>query len=265
MRIIVTGAGGRMGRMLVRAVSEAAGAELAGATERAGSEFVGKDAGVLAGVGELGVKISSSLNECGPADLVIDFTRPEATLANAEFVAANGLRMVIGTTGFEAPALNDLKKTLAGVPVVMAANYSVGVNLALNLIKKAAEVLGPEYDAEIFEAHHRHKVDAPSGTALAMGESLAEGRKVKLEDAAVYAREGITGERAKGSIGFSVMRAGNIVGEHKAMFVTDEERIEIGHIAHDRMVFARGAVRAAGWLMQQGTGWYDMQDVLALK
>ena len=159
----------------------------------------------------------------------------------------------------------ELKNILRETPTVMAANYSVGVNLILQLIRKAAAVLGTDYDAEIFEAHHRHKVDAPSGTALAMGRALAAGRKVELEDAAVYTREGITGPRTEGSIGFSVMRAGNIVGDHKAMFVSDEERVEIGHIASDRMVFARGAVRAAVWLSTQPADWYDMEDVLGLK
>jgi len=146
----------------------------------------------------------------------------------------------------------------------MAANYSVGVNLALSLIERAAQVLGNDYDAEIFEAHHKHKVDAPSGTALAMGKSLAAGRGVVLDDVAVLSREGITGARKTGSIGFSVVRGGNIVGEHKAMFIADEECIEINHIASDRMVFARGAVRAADWLSNQSHGWYDMHDVLGL-
>jgi 4-hydroxy-tetrahydrodipicolinate reductase len=146
----------------------------------------------------------------------------------------------------------------------MAANYSVGVNLALQLIRKAAEVLGSDYDAEIYEAHHRHKVDAPSGTALAMGRSLADGRGVTLEDAAVYAREGITGIRQPGTIGFSVVRAGSIVGDHKVMFISDDERIEISHVAMDRMVFAKGAARAAGWLSGQNSGWFDMRDVLGL-
>ncbi len=264
MRVIVAGASGRMGRMLVAAVAEQKGACLAGATERPGSEYVGRDAGELANVGTLGVRIVDDIRQCGQADVLIDFTAPQATLGNADYVAENAMAMVVGTTGFDAEQLADLKVRLAGRPVVMAANYSVGVNLLLDLVRKAAAILGEEYDAEIFEAHHRHKVDAPSGTALAMGKALADGRGVKFDDAAVFAREGITGARQRGSIGFSVVRGGNIVGEHKAMFIADEERVEINHIASDRSVFARGAVRAALWLQQQRPGWYTMQHVLGL-
>jgi 4-hydroxy-tetrahydrodipicolinate reductase len=264
MRIIVVGASGRMGRMLVRAVSDAKGTILAGATERAGSPFIGRDAGELAGDETLGVNIVDDINSCADADVIIDFTAPVATLNHANFAASCGMGMVIGTTGFEPEQMDELKTILSGSPVVMAANYSVGVNLALSLIERAAEVLGKDYDAEIFEAHHKHKVDAPSGTALAMGRALAAGRCVSLEETAVYSREGTTGARKPGSIGFSVMRGGNIVGEHQAMFIADEERIEINHIASDRMVFARGAVRAANWLMNQPAGFYNMQDVLGL-
>ncbi len=262
--VIVTGASGRMGRMLVRAVTEAKDMELAAATERRGSEYLGRDAGELAGIETLAVSLTDHVTDTAEADVLIDFTAPEASLEYARFVAERGMRMVIGTTGFTAEQLNELKRILADTPTVMAANYSVGVNLALNLIRQAAGVLGSDYDAEIYEAHHRHKVDAPSGTALAMGDALAAGRGVHLDDVAVYAREGITGAREKGSIGFSVVRGGNIVGEHRAMFITDEERIEINHIASDRMVFARGAVRGAMWLKDQPAGWYDMQDVLGL-
>lgn len=264
VKIIVTGASGRMGRMLVRAVTESKGMQLAGATERSGSEYLGRDAGELAGTETLGVSIVSNIADISDADVVIDFTAPEASLAHARFAAEQDMRMVIGTTGFTADQLNELKQILKDSPTVMAANYSVGVNLALQLIKQAAVVLGPDYDAEIYEAHHKHKVDAPSGTALAMGRSLAEGRGVDLEKMAVYAREGITGARKNGSIGFAVVRAGNIVGDHKAMFISDEERIEIAHVAADRMVFAKGAARAATWLNSQKSGWYDMRDVLGL-
>lgn len=264
VRIIVVGASGRMGRMLVRAAAESRSSALVGATERTGSEFINRDAGELAGVETLGVKIVDDIESCAEADVIIDFTAPAATLNHAGFAAKRGMGMVIGTTGFTAEQMQELQKSLFGSPVVMAANYSVGVNLALNLIEKAAQVLGNDYDAEIYEAHHKHKVDAPSGTALAMGKSLAAGRGVKLDDVAVLSREGITGAREAGSIGFSVVRGGNIVGEHQAMFIADEERIEINHIASDRMVFARGAVRAASWLSDQPRGWYDMQDVLSL-
>jgi 4-hydroxy-tetrahydrodipicolinate reductase len=265
MRVIVVGASGRMGRMLVRAISETEGAELVGATEQASSVWLGRDAGSLAGLAKSGLVVSDDLHSCPEADVIIDFTAPQATLAHAAFAAEKGMRMVIGTTGFEPEMLAELKKVLAGVPVVMAANYSVGVTLALELIRQAAAVLGEDYDAEIFEAHHKHKVDAPSGTALAMGRALADGRGVEIAEKAVYSREGYTGAREPGSIGFSVVRGGNIVGEHKAMFIADEERVEINHIASDRMVFARGAVRAAGWLMEQKPGWYDMRYVLGLR
>jgi 4-hydroxy-tetrahydrodipicolinate reductase len=264
VRIIVTGASGRMGRMLVRAVTEAKGLVLVGATERAGSEHLGRDAGELAGIETLAVTLTDNIENCPEADVVIDFTAPKASLLHAHFVAEKGMRMVIGTTGFSVEQMTELKQSLADTPTIMAANYSVGVNLALNLIRQTAEVLGPDYDAEIYEAHHKHKVDAPSGTALAMGRSLAEGRGVDLEKMAVYAREGMTGARKSGSIGFAVVRAGNIVGDHKVMFVSDEERIEIAHVASDRMVFAKGAARAAGWLNSQKPGWYDMRDVLGL-
>ncbi|EAU54579.1 4-hydroxy-tetrahydrodipicolinate reductase [Mariprofundus ferrooxydans] len=265
VRVVVVGASGRMGRMLVRAVAESSRCDLVGATERSGSEFLGRDAGEMAGVETLAVRIIDDIQQCPAADVLIDFTAPAATLKHAAFVAERGMGMVIGTTGFDAGQMQQLRDILADSPVVMAANYSVGVNLALSLIERAAQVLGDDYDAEIFEAHHKHKVDAPSGTALAMGKALASGRGVELDDVAVLSREGITGVRKPGSIGFSVVRGGNIVGEHQAMFIADEERIEINHMASDRMVFARGAVRAAGWLSAQSVGWYDMQDMLGLK
>jgi len=263
-RVIITGASGRMGRKLVRAVTESGLAVVVGATERPGCEFIGRDAGELAGVEALGVVLADDIRTCADADIVIDFAAPKATLAHAAFVAERGMGIVIGTTGFEAAQLQQLRNILADSPVVMAANYSVGVNLSLSLIRRAAQVLGNDYDAEIFEAHHKHKVDAPSGTALAMGKALAAGRGVNLDAVSVLSRQGITGAREAGSIGFSVARGGNIVGEHKAMFIADEERIEINHFASDRMVFARGAVRAANWLMNQPNGFYDMQDVLGL-
>ncbi len=262
MRVIVTGASGRMGRMLVRAVADSPKAELVGASERPGSSFVGGDAGKAAGIGALGVTMTDDLFTCPDADVLIDFTTPEASLAHARFVAARGMRMVIGTTGHTTEQLHELKRALHACPVVMAANFSVGVNLMLQLVRQAAHVLGVEYDAEVFEAHHRHKVDAPSGTALAIGRAIASGRGLDFDKAAVYSRTGMTGERTVGSIGFAVVRAGQIVGEHRSMFISDEERIEIGHMAMDRMVFAKGAVRAACWLLKQPAGWYGMDDVL---
>jgi len=254
-----------MGKMLIRAVAQDQHATLVGAVERQGSPAVGKDAGTMVGLEAIGLKVCDELQSCPPADVLIDFTAPKACLAHAKFVAEHGMAMVIGTTGFDALEQAELDATLQDCSTVLAANYSVGVNLALNLIQQAAVVLNAEYDAEIYEAHHKHKVDAPSGTALAMGRAVANGRQVKLEDVAVYAREGITGARTNGSIGFSVARGGNIVGDHKAMFIADEERIEINHFASDRMVFAKGAVRAALWLADRPSGRYDMQDVLGLK
>jgi 4-hydroxy-tetrahydrodipicolinate reductase len=250
--------------MLIKAVDAWEGATLVGATERQGSQLVGTDAGDLAAIGSLGVTVTDDIGTCPEADVLIDFTSPEATLAHAAYVAEHGMRMVIGTTGFEPQQMQQLKGILADTPVVMAANYSVGVNLALQLIRQAAQVLGEDYDAEIIEAHHRHKVDAPSGTALAMGRALADGREVDLQEKAVYSREGITGARKPGDIGFAVIRGGNIVGDHNAMFIADEERIEIRHVAADRIVFAKGAVRAGQWLLDQKAGWFDMQDVLGL-
>jgi len=254
-----------MGRMLVKAVDACENTELLGATERPNSPLLGTDAGNLAGIGALGVALVDDLSKCDKADVLIDFTAPEACLDHAKFAAEQGMKMVIGTTGFENQQIEQLHQILSNTSVVMAANYSVGVNLALSLIQQAAQVLGEDYDAEIYEAHHKHKVDAPSGTALAMGRALAEGRQVQLDDVATYTREGMTGARQIGSIGFSVARGGNIVGDHKAMFIADEERIEISHMAQDRMVFAKGAVRAATWAVEQKNGWYDMQDVLQLK
>ncbi len=258
MRIIITGASGRMGQMLLRAVDEAEAVTLVGATERQGSSAVGEDAAD-------GVVIVDDVTQCVQADVLIDFTAPQACINHAKVVAERGMAMVIGTTGFDASQQAELDEILKHTPTVVAANYSVGINLALNLIQQAAAVLNADYDAEIYEVHHKHKVDAPSGTALAMGKALAAGRNVELDDVAVYSREGITGARKAGDIGFSVARGGNIVGDHKAMFIADEERIEINHFASDRMVFAKGAVRAALWLSQQPAGRYDMQDVLGLK
>jgi len=263
MRVIVVGAGGRMGRNLLQAVTDA-GLELVGATERPGSPLLGRRAGELAALANQDVIIVDDVGKCPPAEVLIDFTLPESTLAHARFVAASGMRMVIGTTGFTASQMDELTSALAANPVVMAANFSIGVNLALGLIHQAATVLDESYDAEVIEAHHKAKVDAPSGTALAMGRAVARGRNVNFNDRAVYARHGLTGVRATGSIGFSVLRAGDIVGEHTAMFATAGERLEISHVATDRMTFARGAVHAAKWLETRPAGFYDMRDVLAM-
>ncbi|MDX8413180.1 MAG: 4-hydroxy-tetrahydrodipicolinate reductase [Mariprofundales bacterium] len=257
MKVAVVGAGGRMGGMLIRAVDERDGCQLVAATERAQSPRLGA---VVAD----GVTIGEQLLAADAIDVMIDFTAPEATLAHARFAAEHNVAMVIGTTGFDADGLQQLRTILAGQRVVMAPNFSVGVNLALQLVQQTASVLGDDYDAEIVEAHHRYKVDAPSGTALALGRSVADGRGVDLQQRGVFSRAGVTGARKQGDIGFAVVRAGNIVGDHATLFVSDEEQIEIRHVAHDRMVFAKGAVRAADWLMGQQPGWYSMADVLGL-
>jgi len=257
MHVAVVGAGGRMGTMLMRAIDARDDSQLVAASERAESSRLGA---VVAD----GVTIADQLRAADTIDVIIDFTAPEATLAHARFAAANNIAMVIGTTGFDADGLQQLRTLLTDQRVVMAANFSVGVNLALQLVQQTASVLGDDYDVEIVEAHHRYKVDAPSGTALALGRSVADGRGVDLQQCGVFSREGVTGARKQGDIGFAVVRAGNIVGDHATAFISDEEQIEIRHVAHDRMVFAKGALRAANWLTGQQPGWYSMADVLGL-
>ncbi|GAB6041020.1 4-hydroxy-tetrahydrodipicolinate reductase [Endothiovibrio diazotrophicus] len=264
-RVAIVGAGGRMGRVLVEAVSAVEGMAVSAATERAGSSLLGSDVGELAGVGVLGVALVDDLaTVVDDFDVVIDFTGPAATLAHLAVCRAHGKRMVIGTTGF-----NDEQKALltdaAGeIGIVFAPNMSVGVNLCLKLLDMAARVLGDEVDIEIIEAHHRHKLDAPSGTALRMGEVVAEALGRDLKACAVYGREGQTGERERATIGFETIRAGDIVGEHTVMFAGLGERVEITHKASSRMTFAKGAARAAAWIMGRESGLYDMQDVLGL-
>ena len=264
-RIAIVGAGGRMGRTLIEAVHNADGAELSAATERAGSSLLGADAGELAGVGRLGVTIADTLAAAGDFDVLIDFTAPAATMAHLDFCLENGKCIVIGTTGLGEAERERIRAAGERIGVVFAPNMSVGVNLCLKLLDLAARVLGDEVDIEIVEAHHRHKVDAPSGTALRMGEVVAEALGRDLKTCAVYGREGQTGERDRQTIGFETIRAGDIVGEHTVMFAGLGERVEITHKASSRMTFAKGAVRAAQWVMGQGTGLYDMQDVLGLR
>lgn len=265
IRIAIAGAGGRMGRQLIQAVEHAEGAVLGAALERKGSSLVGADAGELAGLGRLGVAVSDSLEAVRDEfDIFIDFTRPEGSLAYLAFCRAHGKPMVIGTTGFDDDGKTAIRQVADDIGIVFAANFSVGVNVMLKLLEKAAKVMGDYTDIEIIEAHHRHKVDAPSGTALAMGEAIAGALGRDLSACAVYAREGYTGERVPGSIGFASVRAGDIVGEHTAMFADIGERVEISHKASSRMTFANGAVRAALWLKEKKTGLFDMRDVLAL-
>lgn len=265
-RIAIAGAGGRMGRTLVEACQELGGVELTVAIDRPGSSLVGSDAGEVAGVGALGVRIGQDLEACiDQFDVLIDFTVPEATMDHLGICRRAGKRMVIGTTGLSDADKQQLDAASADMAVVFAPNMSVGVNLCFKLLDIAARVLGDDVDIEIIEAHHRHKIDAPSGTALRMGEVVAEALGRDLAQCAVYGREGRTGERRRETIGFETIRAGDIVGEHTVMFAAAGERVEITHKASSRMTFARGAVRAAAWLMGQSHGRFDMQDVLSLR
>ncbi|KGQ32962.1 dihydrodipicolinate reductase [Gallibacterium genomosp. 2] len=265
LRIAVVGAGGRMGRQLIQAIAKADGVQLTAAFERKDSSLVGSDAGELAGIGHNGITISDNLaQQADTFDLLIDFTRPEGTLAHLEFCSANNKKMVIGTTGFDEQGKQAIKHAAEKIGIVFASNYSVGVNLVFKLLEKAAKVMGDYCDIEIIEAHHRHKVDAPSGTALSMGEHIAKAMGKNLKDHAVYAREGITGERKQDQIGFATIRAGDVVGEHTVWFADEGERVEIAHKASSRMTFANGAVRAAKWLANHDKGLFDMTDVLDL-
>ncbi|WP_297527837.1 4-hydroxy-tetrahydrodipicolinate reductase [Thiohalobacter sp.] len=265
-RIAIAGAAGRMGRALIEAVGQSGDAEVTAAFEAPGHELLGTDAGVLAGQPALGVPLSADVAAAADAfDVLIDFTRPGPTLHHVAVCAERGKALVIGTTGLDEAGKTAIAEAAQRVPIVFAPNMSVGVNLCLKLLDMAARVLGDEVDIEIIEAHHRHKVDAPSGTALRMGEVVAEALGRDLESCAVYGRQGHTGERDRRTIGFETIRAGDIVGEHTVMFAGIGERVEITHRASSRMTFATGAVRAALWLAGRPAGLYDMQDVLGLK
>ena len=261
IRIAVHGAGGRMGVAVVAALVEHQDAMLSAALARPGSEVIGRDAGVQAGVGPLEVPISGDLAGAD-FDVLIDFSRPPAALACVEQCARQGRGVVIGTTGFDVAGRAQITRAARTVPVVFAPNMSVGVNVGLRLVEMATRLLGDQFDVEVLEAHHGNKVDAPSGTALAIGEAVAQARGRRLEDCAVYDRHGDTGIREPGSIGFGTLRGGDIVGEHTVMFAGRGERVEITHRAWNRAIFARGAVRAARWLAGREAGLYDMQDVL---
>lgn len=264
-RIGILGAGGRMGRTLIQAVHQA-GYTLAAAVERPDSSLLGADAGELAGIGKLGVAVVGSIEEALPhCDVVIDFTAPAATELHLQACKAANVAMVIGTTGFSDAQKALLDVTAKEISIVYAANYSVGVNVSIKLLELAAKAFGDTVDIEIVEAHHRHKVDAPSGTALMMGEAVAETLGRDLKQVAVYGREGITGARDRQTIGFETIRGGDIVGEHTVMFIGEGERLEVKHSATNRMNFAGGAVRAAAWVATQAVGRYDMLDVLSLK
>jgi 4-hydroxy-tetrahydrodipicolinate reductase len=264
-RIAVMGAAGRMGKILIEAVGQAEGAQLSAAVDRPDSSLIGADAGELAAQGKIGVTLAGDVNAVlDQFDVLIDFTHPSVTLKNLEVCRQAGKAMVIGTTGFSPEEKQLLSEAAKQIPIVFAANYSVGVNLCLKLLDTAARVLGDDVDIEIIEAHHRHKVDAPSGTALRMGEVVANALGRDLQKVAVYGREGQTGARERETIGFATVRAGDVVGDHTVLFAADGERVEITHKASSRMTFAKGAVRAAQWLQGQSAGLYDMQDVLGL-
>jgi 4-hydroxy-tetrahydrodipicolinate reductase len=260
------GAAGRMGKTLIEAVHLAPGAGLTAAVDRPDSTLVGADAGELAALGRIGVPLSGDLDRVvDEFDVLIDFTHPTVTLKNLVFCRKHGKAMIIGTTGFSVEEKQLLAEAGKDIPIVFAANFSVGVNLCLKLLDTAARVLGDDVDIEITEAHHRHKVDAPSGTAVRMGEVIADALGRDLKKVAVYGREGQTGARDRETIGFATVRAGDIVGDHTVLFAADGERVEITHKASSRMTFAKGAVRAALWLDGREPGLYDMQDVLDLR
>ena len=264
--IAVIGAGGRMGKALIETIALTEGAELTGALERPDSSFIGVDAGELAGVGRDHILVARSLADIADQfDVLIDFSIPAVTAANAAFCAEHGKKMVIGTTGLNDEQLQSVSLASHGNAVCMASNYATGVNLCFKLAELAASVLGDDVDIEISEAHHRHKIDAPSGTALSLGESVAGALGRNLKDVAVYGRQGQTGARDRETIGFATVRAGDVVGDHTVLFAAEGERVEITHKASSRMAFARGAVRAAKWLMDKDSGLYDMQDVLGLR
>jgi len=264
-RIAVMGAAGRMGKTLIEAVQLADGAQLSAAVDRADSSLVGADVGELVAQGKIGVNLAGDLSAVlDQFDVLIDFTHPSVTLKNLEVCRQAGKAMIIGTTGFSPEEKQLLADAGKQIPIVFAANFSVGVNLCLKLLDTAARVLGDDVDIEIIEAHHRHKVDAPSGTALRMGEVVANALGRDLQKVAVYGREGQTGARERETIGFATVRAGDVVGDHTVLFAADGERVEITHKASSRMTFAKGAVRAALWLHKREPGLYDMQDVLGL-
>jgi 4-hydroxy-tetrahydrodipicolinate reductase len=263
--IAILGAGGRMGRALIRALSETEGAVLSAAIEHEGNALIGQDAGVLAGLTPAGVAIGKdSAAGIANSDVAIEFSTPAATVKHAEIAAEKGVAFVVGTTGLAASDENVLRKAAQRIPVVYAANYSIGMVLLADLVWRTASRLGPEFDIEIVEMHHRHKVDAPSGSALALGRAAAAGRDVKLDDVAVRGRDGVTGAREKGTIGFASLRGGDVPGDHTVIFAGDGERLELTHRAGGRDIFARGALRAALWVIGKPPGMYTMRDVLGL-
>jgi 4-hydroxy-tetrahydrodipicolinate reductase len=265
MQIAVAGASGRMGRMLIEAILKTDDTVLGGALDVAGSPGIGADAAAFLGK-PAGVNIESDLSRAlDSAQILIDFTRPEGTLRHLAYCADKGIKMIIGTTGFDEAGKAAIAEAALRTSIVFAPNMSVGVNVTMKLLEMAAKSFSEGYDIEIIEAHHRHKVDAPSGTALKMGEVIAGALGKKLDDVAVYAREGVTGERDPSSIGFATIRGGDIVGDHTVLFAGIGERVEITHKSSSRVTYVHGSLRAARFLATRKTGLYDMQDVLGLR
>ncbi len=265
MRLVVAGAGGRMGRTLIHAIAASRGVALVGAVDAAGSAVIGRDAGELAGLGKNGVQVASNVEPLlAGAEGLLDFTIPAATVALAELTSRRGMVHVIGTTGLSGEHENLLAAASKGAVIVKSGNMSMGVNLLEALVRRVAATLDQEFDIEILEMHHNKKVDAPSGTALMLGQAAADGRAVNLAQHCVRGRDGHTGARRPGDIGFASLRGGSVVGEHTVIFAGPAERIELVHRAEDRMIFARGAVRAALWARERKPGLYSMADVLGL-
>ena len=265
MRLVVAGAGGRMGRTLVHAIAASKGATLAGAVDAPASAAIGRDAGELAGLGKNGIEVASNVEPLlAGADGLLDFTVPNASVAFAEFAARRGMVHVIGTTGLSGEQEKLIAEASRRAVIVKSGNMSMGVNLLAALVKRMARALDDEFDIEILEMHHSKKIDAPSGTALMLGQAAAEGRRIDLAQHAVRGRDGHTGARRPGDIGFAALRGGAVVGDHTVIFAGPAERVEVSHRAEDRMIFARGAVRAALWARQQHPGLYSMADVLGL-
>jgi 4-hydroxy-tetrahydrodipicolinate reductase len=265
LRLVIAGAGGRMGRTLLRAVHKVPGFALAGAVDRQGAAEIGADTGTLAGLSPSGIKVTSDASPLvGQADAIIDFTSPDSSIALAGLAAGAGIVHVIGTTGMSKEDDAKLEAAARQATIVKSGNMSLGVNLLAALVKRAAASLGPEFDIEILEIHHNRKVDAPSGTGLLLGKAAADGRKIDLEKHSVRSRDGHTGARRVGDIGFATLRGGTVVGDHTVIFAGPSERIELTHKAEDRMIFARGALAAAKWGKGKKPGMYSMADVLGL-
>jgi 4-hydroxy-tetrahydrodipicolinate reductase len=265
MRLVILGAGGRMGRTLVKTVADTAAATVVGAVEQPGSPLIGQDAGVLAGLPANGIKLTGDLKPLlAGADGILDFTVPAATVAACALAAEAGIVHVVGTTGLSADDMGKLKAAAARATIMQSGNMSLGVNLLAALVRRVARALDEDFDIEVVEMHHNRKIDAPSGTALMLGQAAAQGRSVDLEKRSARGRDGITGARKRGDIGFAALRGGTVVGEHSVIFAGPAERVELTHRAEDRMLFARGAVKGALWARGKPPGLYSMADVLGL-